>query len=99
VEEVVEATTCEHEREERARGRGGRLVVEGIDDAVFHCVLREGKHRGHTEEEEMRKDERKGREDIKDGSMEGMSLISTKRRLGRELWRCDSDEPVWCDVV
>jgi hypothetical protein len=49
---------------------------------------------GHVAEEEDKRN-RRGSEDIKDGGMEGMSFISTERRLGRGVGReCDSDEPV-----
>jgi hypothetical protein len=85
--EVVEATACEHEREEGARRRGWRLVVEREDDVVLHCVLKERELGKHDKKKETRKGERRrGSEDIKDrGNMEGMSFISTKRRLEREV--------------
>ena len=86
VKELVETTAGEHERQEQARGRGWGLVVEGEDDEVFHCVLEEreggeGKHNDET----RKGTPRRGSEDIKDRAMEGMSFISTKRRLEREL--------------
>lgn len=52
--EVVEETTGEHEGKEGTRRGRGRVMVERIDDAVFHCVLREEERGGHclAEEEE-----------------------------------------------
>ncbi len=95
MKEVVKETTCEHEGKEGARRRGRRVMVEREDDAVFHCVLEEEERGGHSvgEEEETGGQER-GSEDIKDQGMEGMSFISTKRRLGRGEGEYDSDEPV-----
>lgn len=62
------------------------LVVEREDDAVFHCVLEERERGAREHSKETRKGmRRRGREDIKDRGMEGMSFISTKRRLEREL--------------
>lgn len=93
MKEVVEMTTGEHEGKERARWGRGRVMVERVDDAVFHSVLNE--EGGHcVAEEEERRLGRAERRDIKDGGMEGMSFISTKRRLERVVGECDSDEPV-----
>ena len=86
VKEVVETTTGEHERQEQARGRGWGLVVEREDDEFFHCVLEERERWEGIHNKETRKGtRRRGSEDLKDRAMEGMSFISTKRRLEREL--------------
>ena len=52
--EVVEETTCEHEGKEGTRRGRRRVMVERIDDAVLHCVLRKEERGGHglAEEEE-----------------------------------------------
>ena len=95
MKEVVEMTTGEHEGKEGARWGRRRVMVERIDDAVFHSVLKEEERGGHcVAEEEERRLGRAERRDIKDGGMEGISFISTKRRLGRVVGECDSDEPV-----
>jgi hypothetical protein len=51
---VVEATTGEHEGKEGARWGQWRVIVERIDDAVLHSVMREEERGGHylAEEEE-----------------------------------------------
>jgi len=38
MEEIVKETACEHEGKEGAWRRRRRVVVQGEDDAVFHCV-------------------------------------------------------------
>lgn len=69
-------------------------MVKREYDEFFHNVLKEEERGGHDAKEETRR-VRRGSEDIKDGGMEGMSFISTERRLGRGVGReCDSDEPV-----
>ncbi len=97
--EVVEATACEHEREEGARRRGWKLVVEREDDVVLHCVLEERERGKHDKKETRKGERRRGSEDIKDRGMEGMSFISTKRRLEREVGDATPTSRCVCDVV
>jgi len=47
MKEVVEETASEHEGEKGARRRGRRVMVDRIDDAVFHCVLEEDEEGRH----------------------------------------------------
>ena len=56
--EVVEEMTGEHEGKERARRGRGRVMVERIDEDIFHCVLKKEERRGHCVAEE---EERRGR--------------------------------------
>lgn len=61
MKEVVEETTGEHEGKEGARRGRRRVMVERIDDAVFHCVLEEEGRGGHCKAEEEDEEERRGR--------------------------------------
>lgn len=51
---IVEATTGEHEGKEGAWWGQRRVMVERIDDAVFHSVVREEEKGGHYLAEEER---------------------------------------------
>ena len=59
--EVVEETTGEHEGKEGARRGRWRVIVERVDDAVLHGMLREEEWEGHCVAEEEERVGRTGR--------------------------------------
>jgi hypothetical protein len=92
VEEIVEEAACEHEGKEGARRRGGRVVVQGKDDAVFH---QEEEREGHGDEEGEETREGQG---CQEGYKRPIRSFRQSGVLGRtRSWgefECDSDEPV-----